>query len=275
MIHMAHNLGGSMKIHLLTTALFFVAVFPAIAADDVSAEIVVVDSAHDWSGVYVGAQAGYYRGINSNVDVSICDEPGCGLGVLIANSALTERNWVADSNPSGFMGGGQIGYNFQSGTFVIGGELDFQVGSGGATDTTCIGVLGCDLPVTATTSSELEWLGTARGRVGAVFDRTMIYATGGLAFGRVRNHLDVTFAEAPLIFSNEESSTRVGWTVGGGAEYALTDKLSLKGEYLYYNLADTTMTTLSYGVGNPQERIGTYNFSNDGQLVRVGLNYRF
>ncbi|MER9375988.1 outer membrane protein [Mesorhizobium sp. M0491] len=263
-----------MKIHLLAAALVFGVVFPAIAADD-DAKTLFVESAHNWSGVYVGAQGGYYQGVNSNVDVTICEEVGCELGVLLANSALTDLNWVADSDPSGFIGGGQIGYNFQSGTLVVGAELDFQIGSGGGTDITCISVLGCEIPVTANASSELEWLGTARGRIGAAFDRTLIYATGGMAFGKVRNYFDVNLGVDPYVFSNEERSTRFGWTVGGGAEYALTDELSLKGEYLYYNLADSTMTTLSYGVGNPQGRIGTYKFSNDGQLVRVGLNYRF
>lgn len=74
--------------------------------------------------------------------------------------------------------------------------------------------------------------------------------------------------------SNQQSSTEGGWIAGGGVEYAIDSRWSLKGEYLYYDLADTTMTTFSV-TGGPQEPAGKYSFSNDGQIVRVGLNYRF
>jgi outer membrane immunogenic protein len=263
-----------MKIRLIA-ALLLGCSGGVVASSATGGEVVIVDSAYNRSGAYVGVQGGYYWGANNNVDVTICEEFGCELGILIANSALSDISWVADSDPGGFIGGGQVGYNFQSDALVVGAELDFQIGSGGSSGTVCMAEVGCEVPSTSTASSELEWLGTARGRIGAAFDRTLIYATGGIAFGEVRNYLDADLGGAPYIFSNEESSTRFGWTVGGGAEHALTDKLSLKGEYLYYNLADTTMTTLSDGVGGPQGRIGTYKFSNDGQIVRVGLNYRF
>jgi len=152
-------------------------------------------------------------------------------------------SWGAIDNnptrPSGFGGGVQGGYNWQSGQFVFGLEGDLSVTA--ASDTF------------APWKFSNPWFGTARGRVGYAVNSMLLYATGGLAFGEVRGEA----------FGMSESHTNVGWTLGGGAEFALNQNWSAKVEYLYVNLADSnfTLTGLQNGA----------NFST----FRVGVNYHF
>lgn len=143
------------------------------------------------------------------------------------------------TRPSGIGGGVQGGYNWQSGQFVFGLEGDLSATA--ASDTF------------APWKFSNPWFGTARGRVGYAVNNMLLYATGGLAFGEVRGEA----------FGVSESHTNVGWTLGGGAEFALNQNWSAKVEYLYVNLADSnfSLTGLQNGA----------NFST----LRVGVNYHF
>jgi outer membrane immunogenic protein len=114
--------------------------------------------------------------------------------------------------------------------------------------------------VTGTFTTELNWLGTVRGRVGYAFDRFLPYVTGGVAFGGVRGSFAVTTPAGA--FAASGTDTNIGWTVGGGVEYAFTPNLSLKGEYLYVDLGDTDPTPLN-------------NVEFTTHIVRAGLNWRF
>lgn len=143
------------------------------------------------------------------------------------------------TRPDGVLGGLQAGYNWQSGALVFGVEGDLQLNSADATF--------------APWKFSNPWFGTARGRVGYAFNNVLLYGTGGLAFGSIK-------AET---FGLSESHTSTGWTVGVGAEIALTRNWSAKVEYLYVDLSDKTFTLT--GVPNG------YEFST----VRVGVNYRF
>jgi outer membrane immunogenic protein len=103
----------------------------------------------------------------------------------------------------------------------------------------------------------------------------MLYATGGLAYGGVQNGASFNNAAGALAFFGQDSSTRVGYSVGGGIEHMLTPNLSIKGEYLYYDLgrSTTAVNLVAPGLG-----VGTgYNvsFQNAGNIGRVGLNYKF
>src|SRR6204780_3223372 len=142
--------------------------------------------------------------------------------------------------PSGFVGGAQAGYNWQSGAMVFGLEGDLQASA--ADDTF------------APWKFSNPWFGTVRGRVGYAFGNVLLYGTGGLAFGELRGE---TFGLA-------ESHTNAGWTLGLGVEVGLTQNWSAKIEYLYVDLSDSTFTTIT----------GVSNGSQFG-LVRGGVNYHF
>ena len=130
-------------------------------------------------------------------------------------------------------------------------------------------------------SRKLEWLGTTRARVGFVAtpdNRLMFYGTGGFAYGGGSRHFDVFDSLNGWDWSgNGGSQTRTGWTLGAGVEYAITNNITIKGEYLYYNLGS------SNAVIAPQSRLpvlwpaslrdGEGQF--DGSILRAGVNYKF
>ena len=127
-----------------------------------------------------------------------------------------------------------------------------------------------------TFSSRMDFFGTVRGRLGYVFDRTLIYATGGFAYGDVRNSASFFGTAGNLQFSGSTNKIETGYTVGGGIEHAFAPNWTVKGEYLYYNLGRNTVNVAivpgAIGAG------GTgYNstFSNDGHIGRIGVNYKF
>lgn len=166
-----------------------------------------------WTGPYVGFNVGY----------------GFGESTGVLNTV----------DPDGFVLGLQAGYNYQWDMFVLGleGDINYSFMSES--------VVGG--------RSDLNWYGTIRPRAGIAFDRALVYATGGLAFGEHEGRIGAA----------KQSKTLVGWTAGLGLEYAFTNNISGKIEYLYMDLASTNYATLG----------GKSGFQ--GSLVRAGLNYKF
>jgi outer membrane immunogenic protein len=208
---------------------------------------------YEWTGFYIGLSAG----------------GGFGLGGIdIAAVPIT-----FDTHPSGFIGGGQLGYNYQMGPVVWGVEADFSGadirGSDSKTVTALVG--GNTVSIAATGNQKLDDFGTLRGRVGVVpFTPLLIYATGGLAYGHAS--ADVTFSETCSCGNStatvSTSSNRWGWTAGGGIEWMFAPHWSLKGEFLYYNLGHFS-ADLGTTIGIPS----TVNVRGD--IARGGINYRF
>ena len=116
-----------------------------------------------------------------------------------------------------------------------------------------------------------------RARLGYAFDRTLVYATGGLAYGEMKSSANF-FGPLPgnaLQFTGTKNNTAFGYTIGAGVEYAFTNNITAKGEYLYYDLGKST-ANVAVIPGSGGGGTG-YNsrFKNGGHLVRVGLNYKF
>ena len=157
---------------------------------------------------------------------------------------------------SGFVGGGQIGYNWQAlgSPLVLGLEADFQGTSlkNSATVTTILG------PTTG--EAKVPAFGTVRGRIGYAWDRFMVYGTGGWAY--TKTEASVT---APG-FAASDSKWGSGYTLGGGLEWAFAGPWSLKAEYLYVKARSVDLTLGGVGVST-----GDYHYN----VVRAGLNYRF
>jgi outer membrane immunogenic protein len=168
-------------------------------------------NAYSWAGPYLGANLGYAWG-------SVDHNP---------------------TKPSGFEGGVQGGYNWQTGPWVFGVEGDIQ--ATGAEDTF------------APWKFSNPWFGTLRGRAGYAFNNILFYGTGGLAFGELRGET----------FGLSESHTTAGWTAGVGAEFGLAPNWSAKIEYLYVGLSNENFTITGQSNG--------YRFG----LVRAGVNYHF
>ncbi|HEY7457588.1 MAG TPA: outer membrane protein [Xanthobacteraceae bacterium] len=185
----------------------------------------------NWSGFYYGIQAGYAWGDSTHVD------PATGL----SSGNIDVNGWLL---------GGTIGANWQSGALVVGVEGDLawaNVDGSGGSAAACVGAC----------FTELNWLGTGRVRAGLAADAYLFYVTGGVAFGGV---------EGGQAGFGSGDKTRVGWTVGAGVEAAVAQNWTAKIEYLYADLGDKTTYT------SPS---GTFNVDYKSHIVRVGLNYKF
>jgi outer membrane immunogenic protein len=123
---------------------------------------------------------------------------------------------------------------------------------------------------------ELKFLGTVRGRLGVtVSDRLLVYFTGGLAYGKVESTALTTFTPAPAFtYSGSSSRTEVGWTIGGGGEYAMTNEWTIRGEYLYFRLPgdDYVATPLA---ANPPFAMQHTSDDFEGHIVRAAVNHKF
>lgn len=212
---------------------------------------------------------GFYLGLNAGVGFTDSDVTTTGFTPLnITNVAIGARPGSIGIDSTGFVGGAQLGYNVQLGQFVIGAEADIAYTDLGET-TSVIGTGGTFNDF----RQELEYLGTVRARLGFAFDRFLIYGTGGLAYGEIKNEANFFTPGNVLQFSGSRSDTEVGYVIGGGVEYAFTNNFTFKAEYLYYDLGNKNVAVN----GVPGVGIGGYNskFENDGHIFRAGLNYKF
>ena len=233
-----------------------------------------------WTGFYVGVNAGGIWSSGSR-KASIFDPDASFDGGFLTS----EFPGGLGSSGGGFIGGGQAGYNWQTGAFVLGVETDFQ-GSTLSKDFNFSstpfggpGLFGGDV-LNVNAKASLDWFGTTRARVGFVAtpdNRLMIYATGGVAYGGGSAHFNVFDSTNGLFFAGSPSSSRVGWTIGGGVEYAVTNNITIKGEYLYADLGSNNITT----VGNAAVTeffpgsIATAKFNYNASIFRAGVNYKF
>ena len=215
-----------------------------------------------WTGFYVGGQAGYGWG---DGDAHFTPRP---LGQFTAGGQTTE-----DLEPQGFVGGGQVGYNYQWHCLVFGAEADF-IGSTMDDSNSDVKALVDEGRYSA--HEDLDWSGTARLRVGFTPTcRLLLYSTGGLAYGHADYSANLDFRpfggehEYPALLSD----TRVGWVAGGGAEYALTRHWSIRVEYLYRDLGDKTADAQGIPF-NPPFNVH-YNWDTTAQTVTTAINYRF
>jgi outer membrane immunogenic protein len=232
---------------LSLAALLVSAAVPAAAADLPTAKPAPMFTpvpVYNWTGFYIGLNAGVAFGSGGNVTVT---------------PTLNGVTEIGQGGRSGFAGGGQAGYNIQSGAFVYGIETDLDgVAIGHHQNCGPYGFL-------CTNDGGSGWLGTTRARLGYAMDRVLIYATGGVAYGGLTSQ--------PI---GGNASSNVGWAAGGGIEYAFDPHWTVKLEGLYVNLnvpAKTVhVTDPANGILYTASASGT---GNGGGIVRIGLNYKF
>ncbi|MDQ0392590.1 outer membrane protein [Labrys monachus] len=150
---------------------------------------------------------------------------GVHLGAVFSDAKATDSEFGirAKFNNTGFIGGGHVGYNEEfDNNVVIGleGDIDYTSLSK-TTSQTVDGTFG-------SAKFKSDWQGSVRARLGYAFDRFLPYVTAGVAFGDQKLSVYI-----PDIGSASSSKTRVGWTVGGGVEYAIDDHWLLRGEVRY------------------------------------------
>lgn len=235
------------KGFLLATAATGAAAFApgAMAADmPLKAAPVVVPPAASWAGFYIGVHAGV-AWHQAHSSTSYDGFP------LYAQST---------NNKTGFIGGGQIGYNWQNGNFVFGLEADGSWLSAKAADE--LHIDGYSIGP----SHKIDWLSTVRSRFGLAVGNTMVYVTGGVAFGGVKNRFGFDFNTQV-----SESKTRVGWAVGGGVEHMWTRNWTVALEGMFVDLGRSTASAPAF-VGGPSK---STRFSNQVVIGRAKLNYKW
>jgi outer membrane immunogenic protein len=265
----------------------------ANAADmPVKAHPMAAPVVYNWTGFYVGMNGGFGGGDTS---FNLSGDNGAGQAMVNPVNGLTVTS--GSFRTSGFIGGGQLGYNWQfNKTWLAGLEADIDYsninGSGSYAATVAGGAL---LPFRIDADRKLQWLGTLRARLGVLpTDRLLIFATGGLAYGQNKTSASITnvsgvafgFIPGPdgstftcsaskTCFAGSGSRTSAGWTVGGGIEYAILNNISLKAEYLYVNLGSQAINLPLVPPSSGNTSL-TANFNNAAiQFGRVGMNYKF
>jgi outer membrane immunogenic protein len=263
---------------------------PAWAAD-MAVKAVPPAPVYSWTGFYLGGNIGYsWANISGNLgdpDISFFS----GLGSL-------PTSFSESLKPKGVTGGGQFGYNYQlNAAWIVGVEGDFELTDQGAASSQSAstsgvsvnpGIIGSTASNVATNfASRISWIATARARAGVLITpSTLLYGTGGVAFGGVNvtgsgvANINLTACiigigciptgSASGAFAFNQSSTQVGWTVGGGVEGALAGRWTWRAEYLHVDLGSQS--------GSVADNVGgmaswTAKFTDD--IGRVGLDYHF
>jgi outer membrane immunogenic protein len=192
-----------------------------------------------WNGFYIGGE----------------------LGGAFANGTVTDSLFglSVSTNHDGFLGGGVVGFNYQTSNIVFGVEGDF--------DWTSLSATGNGIPTTIGTlqaSATTDWISSLAGRIGFASDRVLFYVKGG--GGWVRNTATITNLNTTA--SVNVSNTNSGWLVGGGLEWAFASNWSTKIEFDYLGLNSFTLNSVLF----PGE---TFTASRNISMLKAGLNFRF
>jgi len=202
-----------------------------------------VVSVERWQGIYGGIHAGFGVGDTTG---QIVQPP---LPAPIA--AFLSSSYDID----GGIYGGQLGYNFQSGSMVAGIQGSFSFSD-------IDGQAGCVIPALLNCSRDLDWLATITARLGYASNHTMFYVLAGVAIADVNTSVDLTFG--PNLVSG--SDTHVGWTAGLGVEHAVSNTFSVFAEYSRVDLGDS-----NHALGGPL----VSNVEVEFDSIRIGANLKF
>ena len=256
------------KTTLATAAAILIATTAAGSAADMAMKAPYAAPAPIWSwtGFYIGGHVGAGWGTTEST-VTTLAAPGF--------PAVPVNFPIAQNSRSGFLGGGQIGYNFQSGWAVFGVQADIA-GLDVKGTTPCIVAFSC--------TAKSDWLATVSGRIGGIVaDKTLVYVKGGAAWMNTTHTLTVpgigaiVGGPAGIGGSVSTESTAFGWLLGLGAEYAFSPNWTAFIEYNYIDF-DTKNSALDLsalgglGIG---AAVANVDFKNKLSIAKVGVNYKF
>lgn len=212
-----------------------------------------------WTGRYVGIQGGYGWG---NPDATVCaslSPPSCFPVGYPAIGDIERALKASDFSISGIVGGVHAGYDYQFSNGIVAGiEGDIEAAGVGGKESRDFGPFGFE--------TRINWQSSLRARLGYGFDRTLVYATGGAALA------NSTYTVIGLSLggaTGQDRTTRSGWTVGAGVDYALTDRITARLEYRHSDFGRIHAYDLLPGGGTQSHHELNYN------AVRVGVGYRF
>jgi outer membrane immunogenic protein len=263
------------KIALAAAAVFFLFAGVASAADMAvkARPLPAPMPVFSWTGCYIGGNVGYARAdvtsraVGNAIAVASFQAPGI---------AAVEATSPTSIHPDGVTAGVGVGCNYQMGMFVIGGEADINYSDLGYSQIRGPFPTPTSVPHTWEERFQSKWFATARARGGVVLgERNLLYVTGGVAFAEYSWLKAVDFPGFPgFRYQASFDDSRVGWVVGAGWEYALSNNWSAKVEYLHMDFGRTSTVTPT----PPAALAGaafTYSHNFREDVIRVGVNYRF
>jgi outer membrane immunogenic protein len=238
-------------------------------------------AAHNWTGAYWGLTAGY--GWN---------DPKMTLTPNDAAAATVTPTPTASISPNGAVGGLGAGYNWQvNPSWLYGFETDINLSGIKGSGTAALNLGGPAGSLQAT--EKVDWFGTVRGRLGWLpNDKLLLFATGGFAYGEVKQNAAITSSLfnfivgnpfgigaqcTPTCYSGSQSHLATGWTLGAGSEYAFAPNMTFKVEYLYVNLGSNPFNVVGGNPGAfpPTTSSFTAHYTMDFHVVRAGLNWKY
>jgi len=248
--------------------LLCIAVATAQAAD--SAANAATQRPYNWGGCYVGLNAGAGAG-GSSFTTAIA--PGSHLGS--ADAELVDTAGNGSANATSFLGGGQAGCNWQSGTFVFGLEADIAYFNNNPQFANATNTLSRGNTFGVTQSLKTDYFATVRPRIGIAADRNLAYITGGVAFSNASYTQTYGDANSPAgTGSASGSRSLVGWTAGAGWEHAWMNNWTFKLEYLFAEFPTTdALGSILDSAGGTNPLHGSANLQI--QTLRAGMNYKF
>ena len=231
------------------------AVLPHPQASAHKETVNVASTPFNWSGMYFGINGGYGSAASDTVDT------------ITGNSAGANGTYPNSVYLNGFVGGGTIGANYQTGQLVLGidGNWDW-------TNQSLTKSVSCTAGCVATGRSRINWFATLRGRVGYAVDRVLFYGTAGAALVNGQDIQTQTVpAGAPAVVFND---TALGWTAGAGVEYAINRNLSAKLEFSHISatLSQTVPFPTYGGMGGGVEN---ERASISDNIIEGGFNWKF
>jgi len=237
-------------------------------------------TSYNWTGAYVG--------LNAGLSMAPQSQKVSGFNILALNYFEVNPSDILPAKlnkASPLFGGGlAMGYNYQIGNFVFGAEADIMA-LGASKSAKALAYISGVLPYNSSSSGKISqnYLSTIRYKAGYAFDDIMVYGTAGLAMANVKTKS--SFRIRGFNFHNSDDdfwagskkSMRHGYSFGGGAEYAYTKNITIKAEYLYYNLGKIKYSTEPDEFTN-EDQTGSYQNVEtkiSGNIIRLGLNYKF
>jgi outer membrane immunogenic protein len=213
---------------------------------------------------------------NSSLNNVIFDDgppPAHSSGLLADVNALSS----GQIHPSSGIGGVQAGYDLQVNQFVYGGVLDFSaMNLRGARDVAAVGA-NTFANIALHDDISADWLLTLRGRVGVAAGNFLVYATGGAAATNVKYNHSYTANTGSISTETDAVSRDVwGWAAGAGVDYALSNRVSLRGEYLHVGFGTVVNdgVRVNNSVAGPLNTVFGHNVSLDADIVRAGINLK-
>ena len=263
---------------VLSTIVLVAAGGAALAADLPSRQAPApyfAPSVYTWTGFYAGVNAG------AAFD-NAKSQRFAAFGPILTTTVTTPLAG-GKNNTVGFAGGGQIGYNFQFNQFVLGGEADIQYLSLNRNDNRFNSYFAAQSNSTYTFLNNRTdgYFGTVRARFGFAFDRALLYVTGGLAYGgsgraaSVQVSSSVAGVQSYIYNPTGTGKTNIGYALGGGVEYAVSNNVTVRGEYLFVDIGTRTTTLVA-----PIVNVANTNFFRVGSrdqfsVARLAVNYKF